>query len=195
MSKFDPHNYSVLIKQVHEDGEIIFRATVKELPHVAEYGDSYAEVYDLAIDTINGLHKMAHEMGHEFPSPIEDDEVLSGRVTLRMPKSLHRTVAATAESEGISLNTFLVTTIAERVSIRNMCTALVESIEKHFINPRETTYFRRVALVGHGSTTIFGALENIDIPVIKTANSSELGMPEFVISDDKFLPLTSQKHG
>jgi len=120
MNAFDPHSYTVTVKRVVEDGERLFKATVKELPHLAEFGDSHEEVYERAIDAINALRNMAEEMGHKFPSPSIDDEIFSGRVTLRMPKSLHRSATNMADREGVSLNQFLVAAIAEKVGSTSM---------------------------------------------------------------------------
>ena len=48
----DPYEYSITIKKVTLDGEKVFEATIAELPDVFEYGQSYKEAYELAIDTI-----------------------------------------------------------------------------------------------------------------------------------------------
>jgi len=177
MTDFDPHSYTITIKRVIEDGESLFKATIKELPDVIEYGDSYEEVYELAVDAINVLHEMASDMGHKFPDPSIDDERFSGRVTLRMPKSLHRSVAATAEVECVSLNQFLVATIAERVSSGNLYTALVGDFEKRMGSSPLTAFFSNIASIGYSGTelvtdditNIIGDMTNITDDVNKVA--------------------------
>lgn len=47
----------------------------------------------------------------ELPSPRE----YSGKVNLRMPKSLHRDLAHRAQQEGVSLNQMIVTALARSV--------------------------------------------------------------------------------
>lgn len=75
MKKFDPYRYTIMIKRVDiEEGEY-FRATIVELPHMSEYGESSQEVYDLAIDSIKTLRKIALEQGHEFPEPLSEGDV------------------------------------------------------------------------------------------------------------------------
>lgn len=193
MSDFDPHSYSVMIKRVDEDGESVFKATVKELPHVAEYGDSYEEVYELAVDAINVLHEMASDMGHKFPNPSTEDENYSGRVTLRMPKSLHRSVAATADLEGVSLNQFLVATIAERVSSGNFNTELVGRIEKRLVSSRVTTLLRDLALIDFSSLELtMGGVANIigdikDVSVKETAVTTESALFNNSFDESKLL--------
>ncbi|MEN8218998.1 MAG: toxin-antitoxin system HicB family antitoxin [Pseudomonadota bacterium] len=100
---FEPHEYAITIRKVVIDGEKWFEAKVKELPYVAEYADSFGEAYQLAIDTIQTSMKMFAEKGKSFPPPLkpEDDEY-SGRITLRLPKYLHRQIARTAQQEEIN---------------------------------------------------------------------------------------------
>ncbi len=50
--KIDPKAYNISIRRGTFEGEVLFEARVKELPDLAEYGETYAEAYDLAVDTI-----------------------------------------------------------------------------------------------------------------------------------------------
>jgi len=104
----DPHAYTISVRRGTFDGEVLFEARVKELPDVAEYGESFDEAYDLAIDTIETAAAAYAEQGRAFPPPQEPADDFSGRVTLRIPRSLHRALAAAAEDEGVSLNAHLV---------------------------------------------------------------------------------------
>ena len=171
MNEFDPHNYTITVKRVLEDGEPLFKATVKELPHVTEYGDAYDEVYELAIDAINTLREMASDMGHRFPGPSEEDDRFSGRVTLRMPKSLHRDIANTADLEGVSLNQLLVTTIAEKVGGSQMYAVAAEYFSRQLIPSVRSYQIGSIGSIGsqvilqHGAETqpenvIIGSLES-----------------------------------
>ena len=191
MSNFDPHSYSVLTRRVHEDGEAIFKATVKELPHVAEFGETQAKVYDLAIDTIEGLHKMAGEMGHDFPDPIVEDEDYSGRVTLRMPKSLHRSVASTAEAEGVSINHFLVTAITEKVTAGNVYAAIVGHIDVRLASYTSQGRLRDAGWYRHSSQEAHYVIEGIDFEVKETAITSESVLLGYMHIDRKPLQLLS----
>ncbi len=108
----DARNYSISIRFGSFDGEDCFEARVRELPDVVEYADSYTDAYELALDTIATTAKMYSEKGLSMPpaqGPLED---FSGRVTLRLPKSLHRGLALTAEAEDISLNQLLVSVLS-----------------------------------------------------------------------------------
>jgi len=109
---FDPAAYAIAVRRTVVDGETLFEATLKEFPHVRGYGESSSEAYEQVIDAIEGLYEMAVKDGLPFPSPlVEADAEYSGRVTLRLPSALHRSVAVAAAQQGTSLNQFLVAVI------------------------------------------------------------------------------------
>lgn len=108
----DPARYGISVRKTFLDGEWLYRASVAELPDVAEYGETWSEAYELALDTITSLAEVAHEEGREFPAPSNQEDEFSGRVTLRMPKGLHRRISEAADTEGISLNQYIVAVLA-----------------------------------------------------------------------------------
>ena len=112
MASTNPHGYNVTVRQVVFDGEVLFEARVKELPDARDYAESAAQAYDLAIDTIETSAAIFAQDGRPFPPPTSPQDDFSGRVTLRLPKSLHRRLAVEAESEGVSLNQHLVNVLS-----------------------------------------------------------------------------------
>lgn len=104
----NPHDYTITIKRGNFAGEVCFQARVKELPDVEEYADTHEEAYLLAIDTIETTAEIFQEKGKTMPLPQQIAEDFSGRVTLRVPKSLHRALAEASNEEGVSLNQHLV---------------------------------------------------------------------------------------
>lgn len=104
----DAMQYNITVRKGVFDGETCFEARVAELPDVAEYGDSYEEAYELAIDTIETTAEIFAEKGKQMPAPMEPVDDYSGRVTLRLPKTLHRALAQVADQEGVSLNQHMV---------------------------------------------------------------------------------------
>ncbi|WP_376692020.1 toxin-antitoxin system HicB family antitoxin [Wenzhouxiangella sp. EGI_FJ10409] len=110
--------YNITIRQVEVDGQELFEARVRELPDVVDFGDTWEEAYELAVDTIETTAKIMAERGRRMPEPaiVEDD--YSGRVTLRVPKALHRRLAEQAQHESISLNQYLVSLLAFHTGTR-----------------------------------------------------------------------------
>ncbi|MYF51852.1 MAG: toxin-antitoxin system HicB family antitoxin [Gammaproteobacteria bacterium] len=115
---FDPHEYNVTVRKIVYEGEILLEARVKELPDVCECGETMTEAYDLAVDAIETAARMYAEAGRTFPPPSVPQDDFSGRVTLRLPKTLHRTLALGADEEGASLNQHLVNILAHHAGVQ-----------------------------------------------------------------------------
>jgi len=89
-----------------------FIATCPEIPGVSAFGEAAEE----AILQLKKAIKLAVETykkeGWELPAPRQLTEY-SGQFRLRLPKSLHAWLVHEAEHEGVSLNTYIVTRLAE----------------------------------------------------------------------------------
>lgn len=127
---FDAHAYAVHIQRITENGETYFKATVKELPHLATYENTPAEAYNVIVEDIEVLQAASVEHGHNFPEPTADVPIgHSGRITLRLPKALHRTLDKQAVAEGVSLNSHVVTLLAQGSTIKDLTALAGESIK------------------------------------------------------------------
>lgn len=104
----DATKYNITVRKGIFSGEECYEARVLELPDVAEYADSFEEAYELVIDTVETTAEIFAEKGKVMPVPFEPADEFSGRVTLRMPKTMHRAYSRMAEIEDISLNQLLV---------------------------------------------------------------------------------------
>jgi predicted HicB family RNase H-like nuclease len=103
----DASTYTITVRKDVFDGEECFEARIAEFPDICEYGDNFDEAYKLAIDSIETTALLLREQGKSIPDPIIHADNYSGRVTLRLPKSLHRALVNAADNEGISLNQHL----------------------------------------------------------------------------------------
>jgi antitoxin HicB len=86
--------YSVTLYPDVEQGGYV--AEIKDLPGCFTQGETLAE-------TMTNIN----EAGDNIPLPSTYDNY-SGKLMLRMPKSLHRRLSETAEREGVSLNQYIV---------------------------------------------------------------------------------------
>jgi predicted HicB family RNase H-like nuclease len=118
MTDFDPSAYGITIRRKAVEDHMYFVGTVAELPDVEVFEDSFQDAYDEIMSILVGLKGVADERGRSFPRPALPNEDFSGRVTLRIPKSMHKKASALADIEGVSLNQFLVSTIAEAVGAK-----------------------------------------------------------------------------
>lgn len=93
-------------------------AHVQELPGCITQGDSFEELGEMIEDAMRGWIGVALEEGIPIPEPAPDEDY-SGKFVVRLPRSLHRQLAQTAEREGVSLNQFVNVALARAVEQAN----------------------------------------------------------------------------
>ena len=108
----NPHDYGITIRRIMEEEGVCFEARIRELPDVAEFADTFEEAYALAIDAIVTTAEALAEQGRSMPAPEQESNDYSGRITLRLPRSLHRELAWSAKQEGVSLNQLLASVLS-----------------------------------------------------------------------------------
>ena len=91
-----------------------FRAEIIEFPGCIATGDTAAEAFANLENTAESWLEATLARGQHIPEPIENT-FFSGKLVVRLPKSLHKKAARTAVQEGVSLNQFIVGSIAEQV--------------------------------------------------------------------------------
>ncbi len=101
------------VVELVEDESGGFVARVPDLPGCVTQGDTREEAVELIEDAKQAWLESAWEHGDEIPLPSSARQY-SGRLNLRMPKSLHRKLDEQARREGVSLNQHLVSVLQER---------------------------------------------------------------------------------
>jgi predicted RNase H-like HicB family nuclease len=91
-----------------------YTASIAEFPGCISEGDSPAEAYENLEEAAVSWLEAVIEGGLPIPEPEAENEY-SGRVVLRMPKSTHRRAVDAAKTDGVSLNTFLLSAISEHL--------------------------------------------------------------------------------
>lgn len=89
-------------------------AMIAEFPGCVAEGNSVEEAYAKLQDAAESWIEAAMDSGHDIPSPAAD-ESYSGRVLLRLPRSVHRRAADAAARDGTSLNQFVLAAVAEKL--------------------------------------------------------------------------------
>lgn len=105
--------YRKVIRGNTEDG---FLAEVPELPGLFTAGRTEVEAIALLQDAMAGWFESALAHGDPIPEP-DPGPVggYSGRILLRMPKTLHRRLAERANEEGVSLNQLAVSALSRGI--------------------------------------------------------------------------------
>lgn len=126
-------NYPMLIEKIYDEGELLFTASIKELPGLIVYGESLEEIYD-EIELAKADWIEANlEWGRKIKEPLENSlEEYSGKITLRLPKTLHKEVKERSEIEGVSLNQTIVQLINDGLfkQTQNVVEQLAEQFEQ-----------------------------------------------------------------
>jgi len=86
-----------------EDG---VAASIPDLPGCISQGDTVEEALENIEDAKRGWLETALKQGNEIPLPGHAREY-SGKLLLRMARTLHRALAVRAEKEGVSLNQYI----------------------------------------------------------------------------------------
>ncbi len=119
--------YSVNVFWDEEDN--CFIATCHEFPLLSAHGDTKEE----AISEFQVVLEMAIESYIEDHLELPKPKILSnysGQFRIRMRKNLHKELAETAEKEGVSLNSYAVSVIAENHAIKKLYADKIEALER-----------------------------------------------------------------
>lgn len=103
--------YPVTLYPAPEGGYV---AQIKDLPGCLTQGETLEETMANINEARELWIETAYEASDDIPLPSNDDSY-SGKLLLRMPKSLHRRLAETAENEGVSLNQYIVSLLSAAV--------------------------------------------------------------------------------
>ena len=130
------NNYSADVIWSEEDECYI--ATIPEFPGLSGFGDTQEEAIKEANIALKSFIKVYKEDGCNLPKPYVL-EPFSGQTRLRLSKSLHASLAKEAKREGVSLNTYILSILAERHNarkieyelnvIKNLCTVQLQTIQ------------------------------------------------------------------
>ena len=97
--------YNFIIQKVNDESGEYYYARVMELDGCQSDGETFDEAYQNILEAMEGYIETKLENGFDVPLPGSEDRY-SGKFVVRVPKSLHRSLAAAAEREGVSLNQY-----------------------------------------------------------------------------------------
>lgn len=107
--------YRVSVDREEVGGEERWVASVDELPGCTSTGTTRDAAVGGVQDAISAWIATALEEGREVPEPA-GKTTFSGRLLLRMPRSLHRELTRAAERESVSLNQLITDVLASAVN-------------------------------------------------------------------------------
>jgi antitoxin HicB len=107
--------YLFTIRHLTEEEGGGFLIEFPDLPGCMSDGETIEEAIENGVDAVTCWIAAARESGRPIPNP---GEFQTGKWVQRVPKSLHKRLAARAQLEGVSLNTLVVSMIAESLGGR-----------------------------------------------------------------------------
>lgn len=96
-----------------------FRGEILEFPGCIAVGNTAAEAFATLEEVAESWIETALAQGQKIPEPLEGNE-FSGKLVLRLPRSLHKKAARAAQRDGVSLNQFMVSSLAEQIGERSV---------------------------------------------------------------------------
>jgi predicted RNase H-like HicB family nuclease len=91
--------------------------SIAEFPGCISVGDTPEEAMEMIDDGMTQWLRVMIEDGDTIPEP-QIDHQYSGKTVVRLGKSLHRSASEAAERDGVSLNLFIVTSVARAAGAR-----------------------------------------------------------------------------
>ena len=98
-------SYDIVIKQIEDEDGGGFLITIPQLKGCMSDGETVAEAYENITEAKREWFSDMLKRNIPIPEPAEtSSETYSGRFVVRMPKSLHKTLAELSRAGGVSLS-------------------------------------------------------------------------------------------
>lgn len=107
---YKSQHFRMIIEYSQEDNVHVVR--FPDLPGCIAHGETPEKAVEYALKVKNDWLEEAYNSGWTLPEPASTPES-SGRITLRVPKYLHRRLIDRTELEGVSLNQLILSYVAE----------------------------------------------------------------------------------
>jgi len=120
--------YSILLHEVEDEGVKYWIAEVTELPGCKSHGSTVEEAVKSVEEAKKDWILDSLKEGEEVPTPVERDRY-SGRMLVRMSRSLHRSLALIADAEKLSLNQLIVTMLAKEAGRLNVLNRVEDKVD------------------------------------------------------------------
>ena len=112
------------------------------------WGETYEEALSMLIEIKHDIFQRCIDEDLPIPEPAgKAEQEYSGKLLLRMPKMLHRSIARMAEENSLSINSCLVMLLTRSFTEHNMEGTVASAVKKGldaFLDdwPKEDVYFR-----------------------------------------------------
>lgn len=107
--------YAVVVYQIETQDGMQWCAEFPDVKGCVGGGETAKEALEEAYENLEFHLEGLKQLGMDIPEPVyKSNESYSGKLMVRMSKSLHKDATECARNEGISLNSYIVEAIAEK---------------------------------------------------------------------------------
>ena len=141
MIEFDPDVYTITIRKEDVDGETYYVGRVAEFMNVTAYENTHDAALEVIRSALVAIAARSKETGRTLPAPMSDaSSEPSGRMTLRMPRSLHAKLNAQVQIDDMSANQLVNLALAEYLTgasiVKMASTKIANVIDENMTNLR-----------------------------------------------------------
>ena len=140
-------SYARIVIPVEPSG---FHAEILEFPGCFAQGATLEEAYTNLEKAAEAWIEACLSQGQEVPEP-SSSLTYSGRIVIRLPRSIHRKAAQLAARDETSLNTYLVSAVSAKVGAEDMYNVLAQRMENRIAHAAYSAYMN--ILVEHTAVT------------------------------------------
>lgn len=144
-----------------------FRAEILEFPGCIALGDTAADALARLEEVAADWIEVTLARGQRIPEPTEE-LAFSGKLVVRLPKSLHRKATYAAERDNVSLNQFIVSAVAEQVGVRSQRMVSAVTPSAHHVHYQQNNF----VWVGHASQPTAAVVTSTVMMPTQTADSA-----------------------
>lgn len=116
LKHYESLRYTIVLRK-DDEGDVVAR--IEELPGCSAHGESQSEALENLAEAKALWITDCLERQQPVPEPQDDSELPSGKWVQRVPRNLHKRLAALAKEEDVSLNQLVTSFLAEAVGQRS----------------------------------------------------------------------------
>ncbi len=106
-------DYTMVINKINEEGKTYYYGKIAELDGCHTTSDTIDELIKELEEVKKDYIEIKLKFGDTIPEP---NDIPSGKIVLRMPKTLHWRLAGEAKQEGVSLNQYMIYKLSQSIS-------------------------------------------------------------------------------
>lgn len=160
----------------YSDEDEGFIAVARDLSGCSAFGETQLEALDALQIAISAWIEAAQAVGNPIPQPSRPraESSYSGKVLLRMPKSLHADLASAASFEGVSLNQHIVSLLTHASAAHTVFALMTTAANR-------TQFIRMIGDVKIQQSAFTGTTSIL--PVGLNSSSDVIGLMSYVKED------------